>query len=240
MSETKGVHVLKGLAAVQTELAKSGIAKDMKNSGQGWKFRGVDQVLTTLAGLLAINDIQISVHTKDLIREPKSESNKMNTTIVRAEYVATSLRDGSSHSLGMYAGEGADPGDKATSKAHSMSFKYAAFLGFCIPLEGVLDDADSDNPADEPSKAPSKPQEAPKADKATKAAPEEKKAAKEPTAPAKGTHIDTALERIEAVESLDAAEALAMELRGLKSDERFGEVKVALKAKIAELQKESE
>ena len=41
------------IAAVQGALAKVGIAKDRRNSGQGYNFRGIDDVYAALSPLLA-------------------------------------------------------------------------------------------------------------------------------------------------------------------------------------------
>jgi len=242
--------VFEAVEAVQTALAKQGIAKEGKNAAQGFKFRGIDQVLGTLSGLLAANRLVLTMNQTDLrteVRETKS-GGKMYVTIVTARFIATSLVDGSTLDMGTYSGEGADSGDKATSKSLSMCMKYAAFLGFCIPLEGVLDDADADSPSEAPaaSKKPSKaskveePQD--DADEAPEAAQEPEPAKKKPGRPKKEaavkSEIDTALESIAACEDLEAAEKLAMSLRGLRAHERFGEIKTAMTAKLKELKKD--
>jgi hypothetical protein len=49
--------------------------------------------------------------------------------------------DGSKHTV-VTVGEAMDSGDKASNKAMSAAYKYAAFQTFCIPTEGD-NDADS-------------------------------------------------------------------------------------------------
>jgi predicted outer membrane protein len=46
--------------------------------------------------------------------------------------------DGSSHTIKTY-GEAMDSADKATNKAMSAAYKYAAIQSFCIPTEGDHD-----------------------------------------------------------------------------------------------------
>ena len=46
------MEVYKQIAAIQGELAKTGISKDRKNEQQGYKFRGIDEVYNALSPLL--------------------------------------------------------------------------------------------------------------------------------------------------------------------------------------------
>ena len=57
---------------------------------------------------------------------------------VEAEFDLVSADDGSKHTIRTF-GEAMDSGDKATNKAMSAAFKYAAFQAFCIPTEGDND-----------------------------------------------------------------------------------------------------
>jgi hypothetical protein len=61
------------------------------------------------------------------------------TVKVRFDFV--SAEDGSKHEVVTF-GEAMDSGDKATNKAMSAAYKYAAMQAFCIPTEGD-NDADS-------------------------------------------------------------------------------------------------
>ena len=53
--------------------------------------------------------------------------------LIRPDFVA--IEDGSKHTVKTY-GEAMDSGDKATNKAMSAAYKYAAFQAFAIPTEG--------------------------------------------------------------------------------------------------------
>jgi hypothetical protein len=63
---------------------------------------------------------------------------------VEAEFDFVAASDGSKHTVKTY-GEAMDSGDKATNKAMSAAYKYAAFQAFCIPTEGD-NDADATTP----------------------------------------------------------------------------------------------
>jgi hypothetical protein len=58
--------------------------------------------------------------------------------VVHAEFDFVSTVDGSKHTAATF-GEAMDSSDKATNKAMSAAFKYAAFMTFCIPTEGDND-----------------------------------------------------------------------------------------------------
>jgi hypothetical protein len=71
--------------------------------------------------------------------ERKSSSNRpLFYVTVRAEFDFVSAEDGSKHTAATY-GEAMDSGDKATNKAMSAAYKYAAFMTFAIPTEGDND-----------------------------------------------------------------------------------------------------
>ena len=57
---------------------------------------------------------------------------------VEAEFDFVSAEDGSRHTVKTF-GEAMDSGDKATNKAMSAAYKYAAFQAFSIPTEGDND-----------------------------------------------------------------------------------------------------
>lgn len=60
--------------------------------------------------------------------------------------------DGSIHTVTTY-GEAMDSGDKATNKAMSIAYKYAAFQAFCIPTEETAIDADAETHQVQPADA---------------------------------------------------------------------------------------
>jgi hypothetical protein len=144
MSTVEGPAVYRCIAAVSRELAKVGIAKDRKNDQQGYKFRGIDEVLNALAPVLAAQGLVILPRiTSRLVTERvTAKGGVLFYVTVCAEFDFVAASDGSKHTVTTY-GEAMDSGDKATNKAMSAAYKYAAFQAFCIPLEGMAADADA-------------------------------------------------------------------------------------------------
>lgn len=139
MTEAKK-SVYQAIAAVQGELAKTGISKDGRNEQQRYMFRGIDQVYNALAPLLAKHGLCILPRV--LSRETTERQTKSGTTLfyvnVDVEFDFVSASDSSIHTV-RTQGEAMDSGDKATNKAMSAAYKYAAFMAFAIPTEGDND-----------------------------------------------------------------------------------------------------
>lgn len=137
--------VYKAIAAVAKELAAQGISKDSRNQQQGFNFRGIDAVYNALAPLLAKHGLCIL--PRCIQRECVERTNKNGTVLfyvtVQAEFDFVSAEDGSKHTVSTF-GEAMDSGDKATNKAMSAAYKYAAFQSFCIPTEETAVDADGE------------------------------------------------------------------------------------------------
>ena len=133
-------QVYAAIAAVTADLAKHGITKDRKNSQQGYAFRGIDDVYNALAPVLAEHKLCVIPRMLDretIERQTKGGGALFNVT-VRAQFDFVSAEDGSRHEVVTY-GEAMDSADKATNKAMSAAYKYAAFMTFCIPTEGDND-----------------------------------------------------------------------------------------------------
>lgn len=137
--------VYQAIAAVIGELAKEGIAKERTNSqGHGYKFRGIDDVYNALSKLLARHKLVVlpRMMSRELIERESKAGGALFYVTVSAEFDFVSAEDGSKHTVGPMYGEAMDSGDKATNKAMSAAYKYAAMQAFCIPTEGD-NDADS-------------------------------------------------------------------------------------------------
>jgi hypothetical protein len=135
------MKVYAAINAVQRDLSRIGISKDRVNTqGSGYKFRGIDDVYNALAPLLATHGLCIvprfiARHCEE--RQSKSGGALFYVT-VEAEFDFISSEDGSKHTARTF-GEAMDSGDKATNKAMSAAYKYAAFQTFAIPTEGTPD-----------------------------------------------------------------------------------------------------
>jgi hypothetical protein len=135
------MSVYKCINKVQSALAQTGISKDRTNQqGSGYKFRGIDDVYNAISPLLAEHGLCIlprMVARQCEERQSKSGGALFYVT-VEAEFDFVSAEDGSKHTVRTF-GEAMDSGDKATNKAMSAAYKYAAFQAFAIPTEGDND-----------------------------------------------------------------------------------------------------
>lgn len=147
----KQVYV--AIAAVISEMSKEGISKSRKNQQQGYSFRGIDEVLNALSPMLAKNNLCIipRVVERTLTERTTQKGGVLFYVTVKAEFDFVSAIDGTIHTAVTY-GEAMDSADKATNKAMSAAYKYAAFQTFCIPTEGD-NDADATTHEVAPKKA---------------------------------------------------------------------------------------
>lgn len=138
-------EVYKAIVAVQGELAKEGIAKSRKNDQQNYRFRGIDEVYNALSPLLAKYNLCIlpRMISRDVVERKNAKGTALFYITLEAEFDFVSAVDGSKHTVRTY-GEAMDSGDKATNKAMSAAYKYAAFQTFAIPTEGDNDSEVSD------------------------------------------------------------------------------------------------
>lgn len=134
------MEVYKAICRVSAALAEEGIAKSRNNAGQGFKFRGIDEILNTLAPILSKNELVIIPRVINSEKSEKASKNGGTLFYVslRMEFDLISAKDGSKHTA-TTEGEAMDTGDKATNKAMSIAYKYMAILTFCIPTEGEND-----------------------------------------------------------------------------------------------------
>jgi len=123
------------------------ISKDRKNP-VGFKYRGIEDALNHLQPALIDLGLSVEIECRNLVTENFVEKGERKDRLqfhtmllMDVTFVA---RDGSK-SKRTSAGEGLDTaGDKATNKAMAAAFKYAVFLGLCIPVEdGTLTDSDA-------------------------------------------------------------------------------------------------
>jgi hypothetical protein len=137
------MKIYQAINAVQAELSTIGITKDRTNSqGSGYKFRGIDDVYNAISPLLAKHGLCIlpRVLTRECVERSSKAGAALFYVTVEVEFDFVSAEDGSKHTVKTF-GEAMDSGDKATNKAMSAAYKYAAFQAFSIPTE-------SDNDAD--------------------------------------------------------------------------------------------
>ena len=138
MEKVKKVYEV--IASVAGRLAKEGIAKDRKNQMQGYSFRGIDDVYNALAPFLAEAKLCIlpSVVERTVVERESKNGGALFYVTVKVDFAFVAAEDCSEHHVITY-GEAMDSGDKATNKAMSAAYKYAAMQAFCIPTEGDND-----------------------------------------------------------------------------------------------------
>lgn len=154
-TDKPATNVFAKIAAVQGELAKVGIAKNRRNQqGSGYNFRGIDDVYSALSPLLAAHGLVIipRVTCRECVERASKNGGALFYVTVHAEFDFVSADDGSIHTAATF-GEAMDSGDKATNKAMSAAYKYAAFMTFAIPTEGD-NDADAHTPEVAPQPDP--------------------------------------------------------------------------------------
>ena len=134
------MKVYQAINAVQAALSVEGISKSRSNQQQGYKFRGIDDVFNALSPLLAKHGLCILPRCTERIcaERVNAKGTALLYVTVRAEFDFVSSEDGSTHPVATY-GEAMDSGDKATNKAMSAAYKYAAMQAFSIPTEGDND-----------------------------------------------------------------------------------------------------
>ena len=138
-------EVYKAISNVAKELAETGIKKESENKQQGFMFRSIDAVYNALAPALVKHGLLIlpRMINRTATERVTQRGGVLIYVTVKAEFDFISTKDGSKHTVVTY-GEAMDSGDKATNKAMSIAYKYAAFQAFCIPTEETAIDADAE------------------------------------------------------------------------------------------------
>jgi hypothetical protein len=129
-------NVLLGIQEVMKAFADKGIAKAHKNESQGFKFRGIDDVMNRMAQHLVEANLVIvpSIRNREVSERVNSRGNPLFYVTVLVDFTVYSTVDGSSV-VCTVPGEAMDSGDKATNKALSIAYKYMAFQLFAIPID---------------------------------------------------------------------------------------------------------
>ena len=118
-----------------------------KKSQQGYKYRGIDDVMNTFQPLMAEAGIFVVPEVLDMTREERKTGKGANMiySVLKIKY--TFFADDGSSVEAVVIGEGMDSGDKASNKAMAVAMKYAMFQVFCIPTDEMVDpDAETPPP----------------------------------------------------------------------------------------------
>jgi hypothetical protein len=141
------MNIFKRFSAVQAAMSKVGIDKEGVNKHQRYNYRGIDQVMNTLAPVLAENEVLIipSVTNHNMTQGTTKSEGVCFHHCVEVEYTITGPEG---DQLGPFKsrGECIDTSDKGLNKACTAAYKYWVLTALCVPLEGQ-EDADSVTPA---------------------------------------------------------------------------------------------
>lgn len=141
----------KGISDIMRDLVESGgVGKGGVNQDDGYSFRRIDDVYTVLSKLLSKHQVYMLPKVLARHHRPVMTGNgyTLSNVSLEVEYTFRSAVDGSEVQAVVW-GEATDPFDKATNKAMSAAFKYAAFQVFSIPLPEEQPDADQTSPPKE-------------------------------------------------------------------------------------------
>lgn len=125
----------------QDEVARSGIAKDsMASLGGGSRvaFRGIEAAMNIMSGILIRAGLTVTPIYSELRMETRARAEVGKVThhaMVLGTFKFTAS-DGTNASASCY-GEAEDTGDKAVTKAQSVSFRTALFQTFIAPTMAI-------------------------------------------------------------------------------------------------------
>ncbi|MDX2986324.1 ERF family protein [Streptomyces caniscabiei] len=121
------------------------VSKDKENTQQRYKFRGIDDVMSAMAGPMRAHGLFILPSIAEHHAERRGE--KMTHVTIKMRYQV--YGPAGDCLIAEVPGEASDFADKATNKAQSAALKYLLFTLFMIPVDGrSIDDGDRDHPVE--------------------------------------------------------------------------------------------
>lgn len=118
------------------------VGKNQQNAQQNYKFRGIDDVMSAMAGPMRKHGLFI---LPSIIKHEQQRDGKMTRTVITMRYhVYGPAGDCLAADV---PGEAFDFADKSTNKAQSAALKYLLFTLFMLPVDGrSIDDGDRHHP----------------------------------------------------------------------------------------------
>lgn len=126
------------------------ISKDKLNKQQGFRYRGIDDVMNTFYPLLAKHKVFIVPEVVEQQREERSTKSGGNLIYSILKIKFTFYAEDGSNISAVVIGEGMDSADKSSNKAMAVGMKYAMFQVFCIPTEDMIDPDGESHPKSVP------------------------------------------------------------------------------------------
>lgn len=133
-------HVYIAINKVIEHFSKQGLKKNKTNDHFKFKFRGIDDLMQALSPILVKEKINI---LPKYTSRKEVQGEKAVKVVIEGGLQIVSIVDGSHYTVYGF-NEAIDRGDKATSKAMSLFYKYLLIQTFCIPVEG-LEDGDKES-----------------------------------------------------------------------------------------------
>ena len=133
----KGSMIYQKMANILKEC--KAITKSEKNQQQGFKFRGIDNVMNELHELFARNEVFILQDVKSFETENRQLKSGSMITYTRATITFRYTTTDGSFVETTNVGEAMDTGDKGMNKAMSIALKYSLLQMFLIPTEEQKD-----------------------------------------------------------------------------------------------------
>jgi hypothetical protein len=137
--------ILKAMHAVMSEVGA--IEKGRANLQQGYKFRGIDDVLEALQPLFVKHGIictqTVLEHEREML--PTKSGSTMASVRLKVLHTYYAVADGTSVTSTTW-GEAMDSGDKASNKAMAVALKYSHFFAFTIPTQDPELDTETASP----------------------------------------------------------------------------------------------
>lgn len=123
------------------------VAKGQQNTQQNYKFRGVDDAMSAMAGPMRNHGCFIAPELTEHHQRPRGD--KGTHTVLKMRYRI--YGPAGDCLLVTVPGEAMDTADKSTNKAMSAALKYMLFQVFMIPVDArSIDDSDRDAPEPPP------------------------------------------------------------------------------------------
>lgn len=141
---SQAIH--KALNKAMEEICRLGIAKASENKAQGFSFRGIEAAMNELSPIMVRNGITVSPKYSELtiqerIKGAPADGKATRFATIKGSFTFTSMEDGSNVLSEAY-GEAMDSGDKAVTKAQSVSFRTALFQVFVVPTMSMDPESD--------------------------------------------------------------------------------------------------
>lgn len=138
------MNIYESIAAIQADVDFIGKDKQTE-TGQKFKYRGVDQVLNTLHPLFAKHKVFAVPEALEVLnREWKQTKAGASVVYQTAKVKYTFYAEDGSNVSAIVLGEAMDSGDKASNKCMSVAYKYACFQILSIPTEETTADPDDE------------------------------------------------------------------------------------------------